>query len=121
MDRALADVYDVYTKSESTSGMNVHRILMLFGLLALCAGCIACEHHDLRGTWRQSKDGKTYFAVMDDSGGLCGQIQVDGKTWAHPIGDAAPIDPGPHTISCDGDIGFSVPSGSVYKFNYWGP
>lgn len=86
-----------------------------------CILCVACDDGDLRGTFRKSKNGKTYLIVADDNGGQCGGIRVDGKPWAHTIGEAALIDPGPHRISCGGEIGFEIPKGVVYKFNYWGP
>lgn len=91
-------------------------VLLLAGLLG-----IACRHGDLRGSYSASRDGKTYLAVADDNGGHCGPLKVDGKIWAHPIGEAAPIEPGTHTISCGEEIGFEIPPGVVYKFNYWGP
>lgn len=108
-------------KRESIAGMSARRILMIFGAMVLCVICVACDNSDLRGTWHKSKDGKTYLDVVDDNGGDCGGIRVDGKPWTHRIGEAALIDPGTHTINCSGDIEFSIPSGSVYKFNYWGP
>jgi hypothetical protein len=94
------------------------RVVISVVALILCA---SCEHSTLRGTYAPSRDHKTYLAVVDDNGGRCGPIKVDGKVWPHPIGEAAPIDPGPHTIACGGEIGFDIPRGVVFKFNYWGP
>ena len=84
-------------------------------------GCVGCSTGVLRGTYKASEDRRTYLAVVDDNGGHCGPIKVDGKVWPHPIGEAGPIDPGPHTIACGGEISFDIPRGVVFKFNYWGP
>ena len=81
----------------------------------------ACRDSDLRGSFAASKDGKTYLAVVDDNGGHCGRIKVDGKVWSYPIGQAGPIDAGHHTIECGGEISFDIRKGVVYKFKYWGP
>jgi hypothetical protein len=83
--------------------------------------CVGCGKRDLRGSFEASHDGKTYLAVIDDNGGHCGPIRLDGKAWPHPIGKAGYIDPGHHTISCGGEIEFEIPSGVVFKFDYWGP
>ena len=82
---------------------------------------VACKKGDLRGTYAASRDGKTYLAVDDDNGGHCGPLKVDGKVWLHPIGEAALIAPGHHTIECGSSISFNIPQGVVYKFDYWGP
>ncbi len=83
--------------------------------------CVACKEGDLRGQFKASPDGKTYLAVLDDNGGQCGPLKVDGKLWAHPIGEVARINPGHHTISCGAELEFDIPQGVVYKFDYWGP
>lgn len=82
---------------------------------------LSCECRDLRGTISPSPDGKTYLAVVDDNGGGCSAILVDGAVWPHSIGEAAQIAPGDHKIECDGEIGFTIPEGSVFRFDYWGP
>jgi len=84
-------------------------------------GFAACEKGNLRGTFNSSKDGKTYLAVVDDGGGHCGPIRVDGKGWPYQIGQVGPINPGRHRISCGGEIDFDIPPGVVLKFDYWGP
>jgi hypothetical protein len=89
-------------------------------LIALVS-CIACGDSDLRGTYKPSGDGNTYLAVVDDNGGHCGPLTVDGKLWRHKIGEAAPIEPGHHTIACGAEIQFDIPRDVVYKFDYWGP
>ena len=83
--------------------------------------CISCTDPELRGSVAQSSDGKTYLAVADDNGGQCGPLLVDGKVWPHPIGQAAPIAPGDHSIQCGSEIAFSIKPGTVYTFDYWGP
>jgi hypothetical protein len=84
-------------------------------------GCVACSDGNLRGTFKASGDGNTYLAIVDDNGGHCGPLTVDGIVWRHAIGDAVRIEPGHHTISCGGEIEFDIPRGVVYKFDYWGP
>jgi hypothetical protein len=85
--------------------------------------CLACNHghSELRGSIAPSQDGKTYLAVMDDNGGHCGPIKVDGKIWPYSIGQAGRIEPGRHTIECGGDIQFDIREGVLFKFDYWGP
>ena len=75
----------------------------------------------LRGIVEPSKDGKTYFGVIDDNGGQCGPLLLDGKPWKTPIGEIAPIEPGEHEIHCGASISFTIPEGVIYKFDYWGP
>ena len=94
-------------------------VLAIAAWSTMCS--LGCGEGDLRGTWSRSKDGRTYLAVIDDNGGGCGPIKVDGKVWPHKIGEAGQISPGTHTINCGGDIQFEIGPGVVYKFNYWGP
>lgn len=82
---------------------------------------VGCEDGDLRGKFSKSADGKTYLAVTDDNGGKCGPLTIDGKNWEKPINRPREIVPGKHVIKCGGEIGFTVPAGVTYKFNYWGP
>jgi hypothetical protein len=86
---------------------------------------VACGANDppLRGKVDKSPDGKTYLKVIDNNGGGCGAIYVDGRAWSHAIGEAGSIEPGAHTIACpkDAKIGFTIPPGVVFNFNYWGP
>jgi hypothetical protein len=90
-------------------------------VFAMLLSGVACSTTVLRGTYKASQDGRTYLAIVDDNGGHCGPIKVDGSVWPHPIGQAGPIDPAHHTIACGGEIGFDIPQGVVFKFNYWGP
>ncbi len=94
------------------------RLVALALALSLCAGC---DDGHLRGEVSKSSDGRTYFGVIDNNGGQCGPLKVDGVLWPHPIGKVVPFEPGTHTISCGGEITFTVPAGVVFKFDYWGP
>lgn len=75
----------------------------------------------LRGAVEASVDGETYFGIIDDNGGHCGPILLDGERWNYPIGEVVLIAPGEHTIHCGGTISFNIPEGVVFKFDYWGP
>lgn len=92
--------------------------ILAFIVLALL-GC--SDDGYLRGDVSTSDDGNTYLSIIDDNGGGCGPIYVDGKVWPHPIGVAAPIQPGKHTISCGGEVTIEIPAGVVFAFDYWGP
>jgi hypothetical protein len=61
--------------------------------------CISCNHKPLRGSMEPSQNGGTYLAVIDDNGGHCGPIKVDGKVWPHPTGQAGRLEAGTHTGS----------------------
>ncbi len=82
---------------------------------------IGCGDGHLRGAVSESTDGKTYFGVIDDNGGGCGPIRLDGEEWPLPTGEVAEISPGRHTIACGGEISFDIPEGVVFLFDYWGP
>lgn len=87
---------------------------------------VSCGGSDLRGKWSKSRDGKTYMVVDRLQGfGGCERIWVDGKAWPYREGSVGGISPGNHTIACNeesgGDISFTIPSGVIYHFNYWGP
>lgn len=97
------------------------RATIKFVVLAAALTLWSCDDGHLRGAVTPSKDGKTYLAVVDDNGGGCGPILVDGKLWAHEIGVSSPISPGRHTIECGGSIEFDIPQGVIYRFDYWGP
>jgi hypothetical protein len=96
---------------------HLHKLVSLLSVMALAA----CGDGHPRGSVSKSADGKTYFAVMDDNGGKCGQVSVDGVAWPHPIGKVVLFQPGDHTISCGGEIAFTIPAGTTFKFDYWGP
>ena len=82
---------------------------------------VGCDNGHLRGDVTQSKDGNTYLSVVDDNGGKCGPIFVDGKEWKYKIGEPGSISPGHHSIKCGTEIEFEIPKGVVFRFNYWGP
>jgi hypothetical protein len=97
---------------------------VLWVLTVLTVVLAACTRGELRGSTSASPDGRTYLKVVDDNGGMCGPIRVDGKTWPHPKDKAGLIAPGTHTIECGrggGKIEFNVPKGVVFSFDYWGP
>ncbi|UHQ20652.1 hypothetical protein LVB87_05785 [Lysobacter sp. KIS68-7] len=93
--------------------------LIAFASMALLI--TACSDGDLRGSSERSKDGGTYLVVADDNGGQCGPLLVDGKPWGYRIGEPGPIAPGVHQIFCGVGSAFDVKSGTVYRFDYWGP
>ena len=97
--------------------MIMRTAIVLLSVLAI----VSCDDGHLRGAVEPSDDGKTYLAVVDDNGGHCGPIFVDGKPWPHDIGVAAEIEPGVHEIECGGSIRFEIPAGVVFSFDYWGP
>ena len=98
---------------------NFHFLRML--LLAAAISLAGCDDAHLRGSVTKSSDDKTYLTVLDDNGGVCGPIIVDGKIWPHKIGVAASITPGRHRIECGGWVEFDIPKGVVFSFDYWGP
>lgn len=93
----------------------------LAGGIVIGLSCAGCDDGFLRGAVEQSRDGATYLAVIDDSGGGCGPIKVDGKVWQLPIGVPGAIEPGSHTIECGITLSFEIPAGVIFRFDYWGP
>src|SRR5262245_2457053 len=91
--------------------------------MSIFALCLlgGCDDGYLRGSVKRSPDGGTYLAVVDNNGGECGPIRVDGAEWSRKLGEAAPVAPGLHTIKCGGEIQFEIPAGVVFEFDYWGP
>jgi len=61
------------------------------------------------------------LAVVDDNGGACGPILVDGEVWPYKIGEPSLIAPGRHRIECGSEIEFDIPPHVVFSFDYWGP
>ncbi|MEM7400965.1 MAG: hypothetical protein AAF304_03335 [Pseudomonadota bacterium] len=83
---------------------------------------IACSRDVyLRGEVETSDDGLTYFSLVDDNGGSCKSVLLDGRPWPHKIGERGRVEPGAHEIDCNGVIGFDIPKGVIFKFDYWGP
>jgi hypothetical protein len=95
--------------------------LVIASLLIISSTLVGCSDDHLRGTVVPSEDGKTYLAVIDDNGGNCGPMLLDGKPWPHKIGEPGLVSPGRHRIECGGWIEFDIPKGVVFKFDYWGP
>jgi hypothetical protein len=74
---------------------------------------------DLRTQRRPSVDGGTTFRVTDDPG--C-PMNFDHQPWGAPLGTAAPVKPGRHTIGCSGsELEVDVLAGWDVTFDYWGP
>ena len=97
--------------------MDIRKIILFLAALVL----IGCDDGYLRGEVTPSDDGKTYLSIINDNGGQCGPIYVDGKVWPHAIGKEAAITPGIHTIECGSKMEFEIPKGVIFKFDYWGP
>jgi hypothetical protein len=93
-------------------------VIVFFAIVLAVAGC---DDGYLRGAVSRSPDGKTYFAVIDDNGGHCGPLKLDGVVWPHAIGEVVEISPGKYTLECGAPISFEVPPGVILKFDYWGP
>lgn len=99
-------------------GNSVLGFLVLFSAVIALVGC---GDEYLRGSVTKSQDGKTYLSIVDDNGGQCGPIIVDGKVWPYTIGEPGLISPGSHSIECGGRIDFEIPNGAIFNFDYWGP
>ena len=98
-----------------------NRALFSTVLLSIVLTLVNCGNQNLRGSMAKSADGNTYLNVIDDNGGNCGPIIVDGKVWSHRIGEPGLISPGRHKIECGGWIEFEIPKGVIFSFDYWGP
>ena len=80
----------------------------------------SCRNRNLRGWWKYTSDGKTYLVIEgpdEDSSDPC---LLDGRPWPYKNGQGGEIEPGVHELSCPGKIGFKVPAGVEYHFDYWG-
>jgi hypothetical protein len=93
----------------------------VLSVLLLALTVAVCDDGHLRGSLAPSRDGETYLAVMDDNGGRCGPIKVDGAVWPFKIGEASRIIPGVHRIECGTEISLEIPNGVLFQFDYWGP
>ncbi len=98
--------------------MKLRRLIIAWVTASAVGGC---DDGYLRGSVSDSPDGATYLAVVDDNGGKCGPIRVDGIVWPHKLGEPGRVSPGHHTIECGGKISFEIPKGVVFRFDYWGP
>ncbi len=104
--------------------------LLFTAILAIVLFSAGCSSRDLRGWWTNSADGKTYFVLDDPDGRNCPPFFIDGERWPAQIGEKREIKPGIHDITCgekfNSDnaykgVGFEVPEGTTYTFDYWGP
>ena len=91
----------------------------LFFLVLFCV--IGCDNRHLRGKIEESTDGFTYLVILDNNGGVCGPIFVNGKNWKHEIGQKGKIEAGEVQIECGGKLSIYVEEGTVFYFDYWGP
>src|SRR5438552_7224132 len=109
------------TQGRWASQMN--RLISVVAVVTVILLFASCSRTELRGKSTQSKDGKTYLVVDDDSGGRCGPVKIDGKIWPFALHQAGAITPGIHTISCGEGHGidFEVHVGTTFHFDYWGP
>ena len=96
--------------------MDVSKITLIF---ALALSCVTCEDGHIRGSVEPSPDGGTYLTVA--AGNNCEEIRIDGVKWPHAIGKSGAIRAGTHVIDCNGEIGFIIPAGKSFTFDYWGP
>lgn len=81
-------------------------------------------NRNLRGSYTPSTDHQTYLVIADDNGGGCDPILIDGAPWNYKKGEVGLIASGAHQIQCgkgDSGIGFEIPAGTVFRFDYWGP
>jgi hypothetical protein len=102
---------------------NASRLPAIYGSLLFLAATVnlGCQDRELRGKVTPSNDGTTYLAILDDNGGGCGPLIVDGKPWPYKIGEKGPIKPGDHRIECGNFIIVNVKQGTTFSFDYWGP
>jgi len=81
------------------------------------------KEHSFATRTTTSPDGGTYFEI-DDSAVVCNSILIDGKPWQHQLHPRGEIEPGPHTILCDGGIHpfeFTVERGKTLFVTSWNP
>jgi len=100
--------------------------VVLCGIFGAAWWLSQSKNRTLRGSFAASSDGKTYLSIDDDNGGSCTPFFVDGAIWTPKVGEAGPIAPGPHHISCgenvaENAIAFEVPDKTIFNFDYWGP
>ena len=101
--------------------LKVSSILILFFIVCSCS-----INQCLRGKISKSKDDFSYLVIVDNNGGLCGELYVDGKKWLSDINQKTKIELGTHYISCgdslkENSVEFKIPSKSIFYFDYWGP
>jgi hypothetical protein len=99
--------------------------LVIFGLLAIAITAwyfYQTHNRNLRGWWRYTSDGKTYL-IISNSEGKSPEINctLDGHPSPLEFGEKVEITPGSHELGCPMNVGFIVPAGVEYHFDYWGP
>jgi hypothetical protein len=93
-------------------------------LVVLAAGMMSCGDEHLRGRTTPSPDNGTYLSFDLEELPQCNPLIVDDREWPPPYDEARSIEPGQHLVRCGEDdtgIGFTVPAGVVFVFDYWGP
>jgi hypothetical protein len=81
------------------------------------------KEHTFATRTMTSPDGGT-FLVIDDSNVVCNSILIDGKPWQHDLRTPGEIEPGRHTITCDGGthpFDFTVDQGKTLSVTSWRP
>lgn len=96
----------------------MRKLVVVYVALICLTGC---SDRPLRGSVEKSVDGRTYLVVADDNGGACGPIKLDGRIWPHRISEPGLVSPGRHKIECGSDAAFDIPTGTTFRFDYWGP
>lgn len=120
-DSPIALYVECLHQKVNTMGSRTTAWKWLAAMLVLTSVLCGCNDHPLRGTVMKSSDGKTYLAVIDDNGGHCGPLKVDGFVWPYKISQPGQVQPGHHSIECGGAISFDIPKGVIFRFTYWGP
>ncbi len=97
-------------------------LVLLFLVLGTSFYFYSCRNRDLRGWWKYTSDGKTYLVIEDSDGApVDNSCTLDGKPWPYETGQRGEIEPGVHELRCPMNVGFKVPAGVEYHFDYWGP
>lgn len=103
------------------------KLLLTVGVLVICFVAYRIslpKNRNLRGSYLPSDDQRTYLVIVDDNGGACEPLLIDRAAWLHSKGERGPISPGDHLIQCGSDdsgMSFTVPQGTIFSFDYWGP
>lgn len=78
----------------STKGLSNGLVIVNLIIICMSGMLSGCDDGYLRGSVTPSHDGNTYLAVVDNNGGKCGTIFVDGKRWEYKINENGIITPG---------------------------
>lgn len=74
--------------------------------------------YELRGRYKASDDGNTYLIVEDQGTDNC---IVNDKPWPYNATQKGKVSHGVVHIECGMYVTITVPKGTMYFFNYWGP